>query len=96
MDSFEAWSLHQLAPYLSVAVRCQSYGVITPLGGARCIVVGSTYEWLHDIQRHDIDQDSGIIIKVIANCFGKTLSDLRTVFQMSGYIHVVRVAWLAG
>ena len=95
MDRFEAWRLHQLALYLSVAVRCQSCGVITPLGGARHIVVGNTCEWLHDIQRHDIDQYSGIRIKVSANCFGKTHSDLRTVFQMSGYIHVVRVTWLA-
>lgn len=76
----EAWSLHQLALYLSVAVRCQSNGVITPMGGVRHIVVASTCEWLHDIRRHDIDQYSGIIIKVSANCFGKTLSDLGTVF----------------
>jgi hypothetical protein len=80
MDRFEAWSLHQLALYLSVAVRCQSNGVITPLGGAPHIVVASTCEWLHHIQRHDIDRYSGIIIKVSGNCFGKTLSDLRTVF----------------
>ena len=89
-------SLHRLVLYLNVAVRCQSYGVITPLGGARHFVVGITCEWLHDIQRHDIDQHSGIIIKVSANCFGKTLSDLRTFLQMSGYINVVRVVRLAG